>query len=96
MEITKENCKDIPERNISPNNDEFVPLDDTFEETRSKHRSIIPKNHLISYFIGNINEQVVAKRQSRLNEKGLVCYTSQLEPKNVKEALGDESWTTTL
>ena len=32
----------------------------------------------------------------RLNEMGLVCYTSQLEPKNVEEALGDESWTTTL
>ena len=26
----------------------------------------------------------------------LVCYTSQFEPKNVNEALGDESWTTTL
>ncbi|RVW34678.1 hypothetical protein CK203_108904 [Vitis vinifera] len=25
---------------------------------------------------------------------GLVCYTFQLEPKNVKEALGNESWTT--
>ena len=96
VETTKENRKDILERNISPNNDKFVPLNDTFEETRSKHRSIIPKNHLISYFIGNINEQVVAKGQSRLNEKGFVCYTSQLEPKNVKEALGDESWTTTL
>ena len=27
---------------------------------------------------------------------GLVCYTFQLELKNVKEALGDESWTTAL
>ena len=27
---------------------------------------------------------------------GFVCYTSQLEPKNVKEALGDESWITAL
>ena len=35
----------ILERSIDPNNDEFVPLDDTFEETRSKHRSRIPKNH---------------------------------------------------
>ena len=30
-------------------------------------------------------------RQLRLNEMGLVCYTSQLEPKNVDEAFGDES-----
>ena len=27
---------------------------------------------------------------------GLVCYISQLKPKNVEEALGDESWTTAL
>ena len=26
----------------------------------------------------------------------IICYTSQFEPKNVNEALGDESWTTTL
>ena len=25
------------------------------------------------------------------NEIGFFCYTSQLEPKNVEEALGDES-----
>ena len=36
---------------------------------------------------------MVTRRQSRLNEMGLVWYTSQLKPKNVKKALGDESWT---
>ena len=35
---------------------------------------------------------MVTRRQSRLNEMGLVCYTSQFEPKNVEEALEDESW----
>ena len=43
-----------------------------------------------------MNEHVITKWQSRLNEMGCVCYTSQFEPKNVNEALGDESWTTTL
>ena len=43
-----------------------------------------------------MNERVITRRQSRLNEMCLVCYTSQFEPKNVNEALGDESWTTTL
>ena len=33
---------------------------------------------------------MVSRRQSRLNEISLVCYTSQLEPKNVDEALGDD------
>ena len=36
------------------------------------------------------------RRQLRLNEIGLVCYTSQLGPKNVDESLGDESWTIAL
>ncbi|KAL6333603.1 hypothetical protein AAG906_028788 [Vitis piasezkii] len=62
----------------------------------SKHRSRIPKNHPISNVVGNVNEHVVTRRQSRLNEMGLVCYTAQLEPKNVEEALGDDSWTTSL
>ena len=43
-----------------------------------------------------MNEYVVTRRQSRLNEMGLVCYTSQLELQNMEEALGDEYWTTTL
>ena len=43
-----------------------------------------------------MNERVITRRQSRLNKMCLVCYTSQFEPKNVNEALGDESWTTTL
>ena len=93
LEITKENPNNIPERNINLNSDEFEPLDDTFEEIRSKHKSRIPKNHSISNVIGNVNEWVVTRRQSRLNEMSLICYTSQLEPKNMEEALGDESWT---
>ena len=96
MEIIKENLNDILERDIDPNMDEKVPLDDTLEKMRNKHRSRIPKNYQISNVIRNVNEQVVTRRQLRLNEMGLVCYTSQLEPKNVEEALGDESWTTTL
>ena len=75
VETIKENLNDIPKRDIDLNNDELVPLDDTFEESRSKHRSRIPKNHPISNVIGNVNERVVTKRQSRLNEMGLVHYT---------------------
>ena len=40
-----------------------------------------------------MNEHVVTIRQSRLNDRGFVSYTSQL---NVEEALRDEAWTTTL
>ena len=48
LEITKENSNDIPKRNIDPDMDENVPLDDALEEIKNKHRSKIPKNHPIS------------------------------------------------
>ena len=92
----KDNLNDILERDINPNKYENVPLNDTFDETGSKHRSKILKNHLISNVIDNVNEREVTRIQSRLNEMDLVCYTSQLEPKNVEEALADESLTTAL
>ena len=92
----KDNLNDILERDINPNKDENVPLSDTFDETESKHRSKVLKNHPISNVIDNVNERVVTRIQSRLNEMDLVCYASQLEPKNVEEALGDESLTIEL
>ena len=61
--------------------DEVVPLGNTPEEIINKHRSRVPKNHPISNVIGNVNEHVVTRRQSIINEMGLVCYTSQIEPK---------------
>ena len=91
LETTKDNPNDILKRDIDLNNDEVVPLDDTPKEIRDKHRSKIPKIYPISNVIGNVNEHVVTRRQSRLNEMGLVRYTSQLEPKNVGEDLGDEN-----
>ena len=97
LKTTKDNPNDIPWKDIDPNKlYEVVLLDDTLEEIRKKHRSRLLKNHPISNVIGNVNECVVTRRQTRLSEMGLVCYTSQLEPKNVKEALGDESWTISL
>ena len=75
LEVTKEDPNDILERDINLKDDKFVHLDDTSKEMRNKHRSKIPKKHPISNVIGNVNEWVVTKRQSRLNEIDLVCYT---------------------
>ena len=36
----------------------------------------MPKNHLISNVMGNVNEKVVTRRQSRMNEMSFVCYAS--------------------
>ena len=62
LQTTKDNPTDIPKRDIDSNNDEVVPLDDTFEEIKDKHRSRIPKNHPISNFISNVNDYVVTRR----------------------------------
>ena len=74
--ITKYNPNDILEKDIDPENDEVVSLDDIFEEIRNKYRSRLPKSHLISNVIGKFNEHVVIRRQSRLNDTNRVCYTS--------------------
>ena len=61
VEITKD-LNDILERDIDPNKDEIVPLDDTYEEMRNKYRSKVLKSHPISNVIGNVNESVVTRR----------------------------------
>ena len=86
MKIIENNHNDIPERDVDPNIDKVVPLDDTLEEITDKHRPEYLRTTLVSNVIGNVDERVVTRRKSRLNEMGLVCYTSQLEPKNMKEA----------
>ena len=58
----EKNPNNIPERDIDPNKDEIVPLEDTFKETRNKHRSRVPKNHPISNVMSNVNKHVVTKR----------------------------------
>ena len=68
--------KNTLKRDNDPNIDEGVPLDDTLEKTRNKHRPRIAKDHSISNVIGNVNEHDVTRRQSKLNELGFVCYTS--------------------
>ena len=66
VEVTNDNPNNILERVINPNKDETVHLVDTYEEMRNKHRFITPKNHSISNVMGNVNEHVVRRRQSKL------------------------------
>ena len=98
MEIKKkkDNPNDMIERDIGPNKDESILQEDTSKKARNRYKSKVLKNHPISNVIGNMNEYVVTRRQSRLNEMSFICYTSQLELRNVDKALGDGSWTTAL
>lgn len=43
-----------------------------------------------------MDDFMVSRRQTRQNEIYFLCYTSQLEPKKVEKALGDESWISAL
>ena len=65
-------------------------------EPSKKNKSRVPKNHPLSNVIGNYEDSMVTRRQSKLNEVSYVCYTSQIEPKNVEEALNDEAWVEAL
>lgn len=60
-------------------------------EASNRHKSKVPKNNHISNLIGNMNDSMVTRRQSRNNKISFFCYTSQLELKKVEEALTNES-----
>ena len=95
MDRLEDDTKSILENVIDPNKDKDALKIDKLREVENKPKSRVPKNHPISNIIGNIDDSMVTRSQSRLNEIDFVCYASQLKPKNVEETLGYESWTTT-
>ncbi|GJQ98496.1 retrovirus-related pol polyprotein from transposon TNT 1-94 [Tanacetum coccineum] len=48
------------------------------------------RNHSLENFIGNLNQTTL--RSQAQNQSNFFCFISTIEPKNVNEALGDESW----
>ncbi|GJX67233.1 hypothetical protein Tco_0302960 [Tanacetum coccineum] len=48
------------------------------------------KNHPLDNVIGNFNQRIL--RSQAQNQSNFVCFISTIEPKNVNEALKDESW----
>ncbi|GJY87601.1 retrovirus-related pol polyprotein from transposon TNT 1-94 [Tanacetum coccineum] len=48
------------------------------------------KNHPLEQVIGNLNQRTL--RSQAQNHNNFFCFISTIEPKNVNEALGDESW----
>ncbi|GJY48418.1 retrovirus-related pol polyprotein from transposon TNT 1-94 [Tanacetum coccineum] len=48
------------------------------------------RNHPIENVIGNLNQRTL--RSQAQNQSNFYCFISTIEPKNVNEALGDESW----
>ncbi|GJT86231.1 retrovirus-related pol polyprotein from transposon TNT 1-94 [Tanacetum coccineum] len=48
------------------------------------------RNHPLENFIGNLNQRTLGSYAQ--NQSKFYCFISTIEPKNVNEALGDESW----
>ncbi|GJX50144.1 retrovirus-related pol polyprotein from transposon TNT 1-94 [Tanacetum coccineum] len=48
------------------------------------------RNHPLENVIGNLNQRTL--RSQAQNQSNVFCFISTIEPKNVNEALGDESW----
>ncbi|GJY04896.1 retrovirus-related pol polyprotein from transposon TNT 1-94, partial [Tanacetum coccineum] len=48
------------------------------------------RNHPLENVIGNLNQRTL--RSQTQNQSNFFCFISTIEPKNVNEALGDESW----
>ncbi|GKB45509.1 retrovirus-related pol polyprotein from transposon TNT 1-94 [Tanacetum coccineum] len=49
------------------------------------------KNHPLDTVIGNLNERTL--RSQVQNQSNFFCFVSSIEPKNIKEAIQDKSWT---
>ncbi|GJR05331.1 hypothetical protein Tco_0528315 [Tanacetum coccineum] len=49
------------------------------------------KDHPLGTVIGNLNQRTL--RSQVQNQSNFFCFVSSVEPKNIKEAIQDESWT---
>ncbi|GJY14715.1 retrovirus-related pol polyprotein from transposon TNT 1-94 [Tanacetum coccineum] len=75
-ETEKKNLKNVVE-------DETLEIDEIVSIKESR-------NHPLENVIGNLNQRTL--RSQAQNQSNLFCFISTIEPKNVNEALGDESW----
>ncbi|GJZ43028.1 retrovirus-related pol polyprotein from transposon TNT 1-94 [Tanacetum coccineum] len=75
-EIEKKNLESVVE-------DETLEIDEIVNIKESR-------NHPLENVIGNLNQRTL--RSQAQNQSNFYCFISTIEPKNVNEALGDESW----
>ncbi|GJY54673.1 retrovirus-related pol polyprotein from transposon TNT 1-94 [Tanacetum coccineum] len=79
-EAVENNIKVVNNNNIK---DESVEVDEVFKIKEFK-------NYPLEQVIGNLNQRTL--RSQAQNQSNLFYFISTIEPKNVNEALGDESW----
>ncbi|GJY09127.1 retrovirus-related pol polyprotein from transposon TNT 1-94 [Tanacetum coccineum] len=79
-EAIKKNTKVVNNNNEE---DESIEVDEIVNIKESK-------NHPLDQVIGNLNQRTL--RSQAQNHSNFFCFISTIEPKDVKEALKDESW----
>ncbi|GJY85846.1 retrovirus-related pol polyprotein from transposon TNT 1-94 [Tanacetum coccineum] len=79
-EAIKNNTKVVNNNNEE---DESIEVDEVVNIKESK-------NHPLDQVIGNLNQRTL--RSQAQNHSNFFCFISTIEPKNVNEALKDESW----
>ncbi|GKA17450.1 retrovirus-related pol polyprotein from transposon TNT 1-94 [Tanacetum coccineum] len=79
-EAIRKNTKIV---NTNNEEDEPIKVDEIINIKESK-------NHPLDQVIGNLNQRTL--RSQAQNHSNFFCFISTIEPKNVNEALKDESW----
>ncbi|GKC52147.1 hypothetical protein Tco_1074892 [Tanacetum coccineum] len=77
-EVIDNKEKDLEIKENEPLNKEIVNIKES-------------KDHPLETVICNLNEMTL--RSQVQNQSNFFCFVSSIEPKNVKEAIQDESWT---
>ncbi|GJX21240.1 retrovirus-related pol polyprotein from transposon TNT 1-94 [Tanacetum coccineum] len=80
----EEAIREIKKKNLENNvEDETLEIDEVVNIKESR-------NYTLENVIGNLNQRTL--RSQAQNQSNFYCFISTIEPKNVNEALGDESW----
>ncbi|GJS64832.1 retrovirus-related pol polyprotein from transposon TNT 1-94 [Tanacetum coccineum] len=79
------NEKGVAEKKILEND-----IEDAILETDEVVNIKESRNHPLENVIGNLNQRTL--RSQAQNQSNFFCFISTIEPKNVNEALTDESW----
>nr|GEU82736.1 retrovirus-related Pol polyprotein from transposon TNT 1-94 [Tanacetum cinerariifolium] len=77
-QVIENQIEDIKEKENEPLNKEVTNIKEC-------------KDHPIETVIGNLNERTL--RSQVQNQSNFFCFVSSIEPKNIKEAIKDKSWT---
>ncbi|GJY35881.1 retrovirus-related pol polyprotein from transposon TNT 1-94 [Tanacetum coccineum] len=78
VDIIENQSKDLEVKENEPSNKQISNIKES-------------KDHPLGTVIGNLNQRTL--RSQVQNQSNLFCFVSSVEPKNIKEAIQDESWT---